>query len=65
MDLIFSDGNVEEKCIINSLKEELGINVSKVGNVYEARDDYGKLIAMSSQLYIIVKAVAIAYGIDI
>lgn len=63
--MIFYDGNVEEKWIMDGLKEEFGINVSKVGDVYEARDDYGKLIAMSSQLYIIVKAVAIAYGIDI
>ena len=63
--MIFYDVNVEEKWIMDGLKEEFGINVSKVGDVYEARDDYGKLIAMSSQLYIIVKAVAIAYGIDI
>lgn len=63
--MIFYDGNVEEKWIMDGLKEEFGINISKIGNVYEARDDYGKLIAMSSQLYIIVKTVAIAYGIDI
>ena len=64
MDIIFSDGNCEERWIMNSLKEDYGINVSKVGDVYEARDDSGKLIAMSSRLLYIIKAVMIAYDIE-
>lgn len=62
--MIFADGWCEEKYIMDGLKYEYGINLTKVGDVYEARDDSGKLIAMSSNLVIIIKAVCIAYGIE-
>lgn len=65
MNIIFSDGNVEEKYIMDGLKEDYGVNITKLGDVYEARDDYGVLIAMSSNLLNIIKAVIIAYDIEI
>lgn len=55
----------EERLIKDTFKSEYGINLNKIGDVYEARDDNNRLIAMSSQLDLIVMAVCIAYDIDL